>query len=299
MALSIVSTTEIIKPVSGRLGYDGNTFTRCFIVKTSGSSSTAADEILLDTGTPAMFAAWPKLVTGRRTPVVVAKTCAPLSQEAQDQWLVTVEYSNDPRKIQLTVTNSSEPWDADPLFSYDFIRRDMVLEYDSDGDPVVNSAGDPFDPPIMIEKVSRKITIKRATKATYNPETAADLIDTINSDAVTVNGETIALGNARLLRWEGSDNIYYDDTGSEQVYQDETIEIEVNIAGHDLDVLDMGYRYRPTAGSNPVKDTDENGTITPTPIFLNADGTKATSSTANVLTFSPYPSESWTAIGLS
>jgi hypothetical protein len=303
MALTIVSAVEICKGTNGRKGVDGNNFTRAFIIKTSGSSATATEE-LVDYSTspvPALYSAWGRVTTGKRTPICIAKAVSLLTSEANNQWLLTAEYSNDPRKIQLSVKNSDNPWDADPLFSYDFQRYEKALEQDKTSPTplnVLNAAGDPFDPPIMTEYVTTKVTIKRATRD-YDPSVAYTLINTLNNAAVTINGKTVDTGKAKLLRWDGTDAIYYDDGGLEKKYQEETIEIEINTDGFDLVVLNRGYRYRPTAGAAPVRDLDANNDPNPTPRFLAADGTKNDTGTPTTLTFKPYASAAWTALGLA
>lgn len=106
-------------------------------------------------------------------------------------WTVTLNY-NDER--QLNEDPTADPavtdWDGEQF------QRPLVI--DEDGNLVCNSAGDPFDPPEMIDD-SRLIstTIKNMSVV---PTWIMQYANAVNSDAFTLDGFPVEIGQAKMQR---------------------------------------------------------------------------------------------------
>lgn len=75
---------------------------------------------------------------------------------------------------------------ADPLLRpatvrYFAVKRMEAVYEDPDGQPLINSAGDPFDPPIQVEKVRLGIQITRF-QARFDPSIIAEYVGAISSE---------------------------------------------------------------------------------------------------------------------
>lgn len=174
--------------------------------------------------------------------------------------------------IDASITDGSTiaPWTRKPLIEWGQVRYPYVLEQglDEDNTPVVNSAEDPYDPPLMTEKINGLMRITWAKKtADLNIDDINDLIGTVNGDSVTIRGKSY--GNARLLLraatatetiWTG--NIHY----WALVYE---IEVERQVDVFVAYVLDRGY-HRISGGSKSL--IKVNGSAVSSPQLLDGNG---------------------------
>lgn len=111
-------------------------------------------------------------------------------------WNVEVAYDEDRDR---TSSPTSEP--ADLRFG---VRTERVVIWqDKDGNPIVNSAGQWFDPPIVKDVHYLTLAVVRNVTS-YDPELAQDYMDTVNSDTVVIAGLTLSEGQARLDEWTAS-----------------------------------------------------------------------------------------------
>lgn len=103
----------------------------------------------------------------------------------------------------------STSWSSEREFNEDPLQDPIEIEWDSEqfqvplivdrnGDAVLNSAGDPFDPPVMIDDSRRVVTVKKNLAAP--PSWILSYQDAVNSDAFTLDGIPIAVGEAKLQR---------------------------------------------------------------------------------------------------
>lgn len=104
--------------------------------------------------------------------------------------------------------------------------------------PIRNSAGDPFDPPIMAEEHDLIITITKNVRV-ISPAVLAALNGTLNSAAVTVGGKIIAQYEG-LLKIEAAD-LNFDTDG--RPYRQMKYAVHVRAGGHYHSILDAGFRY--------------------------------------------------------
>lgn len=157
---------------------------------------------------------------------------------------------------------SEPPLDRDPKIRWTSSLVSRVITQDINGNAVLNSAGDYFDPPIEAE-------FPRAT-ATIQFNAAAVPVDTlaymgaVNNAAVTIDGLAIAAERARVI---GLD-IGEEDEENDEAFRSVTVVVECRDAtdeGWDKAELDQGFRIRDTvevAGTLSARTGDSVGTLT-------------------------------------
>ena len=208
-------------------------------------------------------------------------------------WVATVTYGLPDGSNEITIEGHRIKNEFTNV-SYRTWSEAMVK--DSEGTAVVNTAGDPFDQPVNVERLSPVIeVIRKEGKAMTKRGLAAS--GTINSAAITVAGQSIPARHGRIYvsAQELDNNTAYD-------YQS-TYRIEINPDGWDMSVLSQGYNcYLGTGSTQGEKITplgdDADGYRQPltTPILLDANGHRTT--TPFYRTFKPYAAASWANLNL-
>lgn len=312
MSASVVTVNERLVASQADDGLDAVTMRREFIVALSAADSAGCDISMNADSVPRIGDNWPYVVANRITPKCFRRSSKLLDEKLRTHWLVECEYSNAPTVVSSATPIAEEiipPWEQPEQYSYDYVQYQDALEVDKDGTPVVNSVGDPFDPMPESPRNNRKITITR-TRREFSPSFAATLMDSVNLNNVTINGEVIGAGMARMLRWTASTDVYiHPRTEVKTEIFNEQIEVEIakyNEENQDtgpfprgflLPLVDAGYRYKPTPSDDPVPFRDDDGTIRQSPGFLNANGTELdiTAADPHVLHFRQFKSVDWGA----
>ncbi len=161
----------------------------------------------------------------------------------------TIEAVNDSdvnnAGIQWTVTVSYGPYDAgtfgqDPSLwpikvSFGGERTEKVISKDRNGNPITNSAGDPFDPPITIDDSRSTMTVTRNELVSAFDLTLAELYrDKINNaewngfDAFTVKLGIITTSEPQY------------DSNAQVYYYTVTYPFTIDRKGWQKDILDSG-----------------------------------------------------------
>lgn len=91
---------------------------------------------------------------------------------------------------------AEDPTDEPALTEWDGEQFQRPLVIDEDGNIACNSAGDPFDPPEMIDD-SRLISVTTKNLATV-PAWIMEYSNAVNSDSFTLDGVTFAIGAAKM-----------------------------------------------------------------------------------------------------
>lgn len=120
----------------------------------------------------------------------IRRTPAPMSAEQKQQWILTVEYST---KWDI----AENPLDDPPLTEWSTESYQMPVFEEIDGNAIINSAGDPFDPPAEKDD-SRWTSVTRRNVTNAVPPWIFAYQDAVNSDAYTVDGKLIAAGEAKI-----------------------------------------------------------------------------------------------------
>ncbi|CAB4136423.1 hypothetical protein UFOVP1565_28 [uncultured Caudovirales phage] len=222
-------------------------------------------------------------------------------QDDPQTWKVTIEYSSNPDATSSSPSGSTpppavetqqtgqkpedreaEPTLRPPDFKVNFVSFPYIVPN------INNSAGDPFVPPITVEKFRPVFSIG-CNVSTIDSYDLATYIGKVNSSTVTfATGTGCTL---RILAKTGKiKNINTELLleGSFQYWR-LTYEIEINtsldpvdgetVIGWDMHLLDMGYRIRKDDGERaPIF---EGGVKITQPVRLNGAGKKTAAGAAN------------------
>jgi hypothetical protein len=173
------------------------------------------------------------------------------------QWEASAEYG--PFDSNVVPANPIErPIDI----SWGFDQFQRVAERDVDDVAVLNSAGDPYDPPAMIDDSRSVLTITR-NESTYNDELAADFKDTVNLDVFWGK----APGTVKVMMI--SAQIKRDsDIGWYWVV---TYQFHINKSGWIQPILDIGMRQLKVGGT-AYEPINVNGVPISAPAKLDGEG---------------------------
>lgn len=211
---------------------------------------------------------------------------------------VAVKYDDD-----FDVEDTDEPDDDNPMnkpvvIQGGFNEVEMIAAFDANGDPIRNSAKDPFDPPI-----TKKAGGARFTMTKNLPSLSYGFLRTyknaINSDGwLGFPAYTVRIANISFSRQVESkaDNsgvwVYWPHT-----FEFELAEPDVGTGTWRVRVLDRGFRK--LSGGVQVQIKDDTGQPVQEPKNLNGSGVPyADQSSTNWLTFEIYRELPFAALGL-
>jgi len=186
-------------------------------------------------------------------------------------WEVTVDYAWAPTDAE----DEPDPLNRDPLIRWTSQLVSKPIIKDIDGDAVVNSAGDYFDPPPEAEFPRWNVNIQ--WNATEVPSAILQYPGMVNSSGITIDGVSVAAERARVVGL---------DIGELQVengveYRVISVVLEVRHAddyGFDLELLDQGYRIKDGDELKDIliEDEDGNKNRPSSPVLLDGSGAKLT-----------------------
>lgn len=217
--------------------------------------------------------------------------CTSLSVDPTDPWkgwTVTAEYTTDrelaenPTEDPAIITWNSEQFQRPAVFSYD-------------GDAICNSAGDPFDPPNMMDDSRRVVTITKNLAVV--PTWILTYQDAVNSDEVTIDGVTVAAGKAKMQAVSVGEAQTRNGFGFRTV----TFTIHLQKDGWLLEPLDAGFREKNSSVMNNILNSgDFEAPSSPVPL----DGSGAvldnpTAATSVFLSFTVYETKAFASLPLT
>jgi hypothetical protein len=119
-----------------------------------------------------------------------SREAKPESAGQKLHWIVTAEYST---KWDI----AENPLDDPAITEWSTETYQTIVERDIDGNGIINSAGDPFDPPAEKDD-SRWTSVTRKNVATNVPDWMFAYQDAVNSDSYTIDSITITAGWAKV-----------------------------------------------------------------------------------------------------
>lgn len=162
-----------------------STYSRSWLVLTNANGDNA--KTVFDN------ASAPKIGSAHNTHAAakcIRRSASPKEKGTKQAWLFVAHYStefdiaenplNDPAKTE---------WSTETF--------QTVVSEDIDGDAILNSAGDPFDPPAQKDD-SRWTSITRKNVVNSVPPWIFAYQDGVNSDSYTIDGKLIAAGEAKV-----------------------------------------------------------------------------------------------------
>lgn len=212
-------------------------------------------------------------------------------------WEVTVTYSS---ARELATDPTSEP----AIITVNTEQFQKVAETDITGYSICNSAGDPFDPPYMIDDSRRVIMISKNMSG--HPSWILNYADVVNSDVFTIKGVSYAVGQGKVQRV----TIGEDQVRNGVQFNVVTIEIHLQRNGWLLEPLDVGFRQLAYDGTtriniyNPAATTSETGELerVTAPVPLDGAGkaqTDPTTATAVYGSFIVYETAPFSVLPLT
>lgn len=176
-------------------------------------------------------------------------------------WEVTVTYA-------FQVEEPEDPLDMNPVIRWESGLYTRAIHRDKDGDAITNSAGDFFDPPSMAEFPVAQVTVTKNLTAV--PSAILTIIGAVNTDAFTIDGVSVGIGNARISAVSISEVKIEQETAFRQV----TLGIELRNGGWKLARLDEGLRIKDGTELKDiiVKDEDGNEERASSPLPLDGAG---------------------------
>jgi hypothetical protein len=204
-------------------------------------------------------------------------------------WDVTATYSTE--RVLNTVPTS------DPTYiTWDTEQFQKPATQDKDGKGVVNSAGDPFIPAEQMDDSRRIVTVQKNLTAV--PSWILSYQDAVNSDAFTVDGHSVAIGEAKMQRVSVGPPEIRNGTTFRQV----TFVIALRRDGWAYKILDQGYNEKNPAAPTGRQPIYIKGHIPSGPVLLDGTGKAQTDpKTANAvfLTFNVYKQQAFSSLPLT
>jgi hypothetical protein len=193
-------------------------------------------------------------------------------------WEVTCEFSSDMKGGPGGALGGDPDYDVDnpllapPEVSWGNWVENEVITHDVNGKAILNSAGHPYDPPLMRRRKQRMVTIIR-NEAEYPVAIDQEYVGCINSDVFY----DWPVGTAMLEDVTATSHF-----GQAMKYWRVKYEIRFRKPDWKQDVLRAGTIYLEQTGTplnqvwEEVLPTDKDGIYHTSPILLNEDGEKLT-----------------------
>jgi len=228
------------------------TYTRKFLV-TSNDKTDGPFEVGSTSGLPLIGSVHPEDANAFCVELTVENT------EPYAGWTVTANYS-DERVID------DNPTDDAAEINWGSEQFQKVAVVDRDGNLIVNSAGDLFDPPAMIDDSRRVVTVSK-NLATV-PSWILDYQDAINSDTFTIDGISIGVGKAKMQ----AVTVGPKQRRNATVFRTVNFTIHLQRDGWALDILDAGYNRKDPLDATKRQPITINGLLPSAPYPLNCSG---------------------------
>jgi hypothetical protein len=177
-------------------------------------------------------------------------------------WLVNVQYGPYDATI-----NPQDPTQRPIELNYEASQFQRPSIEDVNGKAIANSAGDPFDPPLMKDD-SRPVFVITRNEMTYNDEVMATYRDTVNSDVFFGYGPMLVKCHSITGRLAYDPDIHW--------YYVVTYRFEHNKDGWHKKPLDAGFRTNPAGATSPAPIFDKAGLPISVPALLDGHGLQLT-----------------------
>ncbi len=214
----------------------------------------------------------------------------PTGEENRKIWRVTGEYEQgvlpgwpgNPLQAPSTIAWSSATY-TDPAVD------------DIDGNAIVNSAGQAFDPPLTIERRALVATIGYNSED-FDVTQASEFQNTVNATATVIGNFNVGARQAKIIEI-GAVQQYYKDIA----YWAVTIKVEINPETWDRLVLDQGiYQKDPNDATKIVRMATDDQAEATEPLKLDGNGAKLDPQSADpeFLTYKTFPETNFAVLDL-
>lgn len=202
-----------------------------------------------------------------QNPYAFLRSLTPAVTDNRKIWNVTGQYT------QSTFAESENPLDEPKRVAWSSNTYTAPVVKDNDGNPIVNSAGQPFDPPLTEERHTVVATITYNSDQ-YDPNLGATFEDTVNEGSEKIANLTVPARTAKILE-VGATQEFFEDIP----YWAVTIKVEINRDTWDREVLDQGI-FEKVGAETKRMSTDDGEEVTE-PLKLDGSGAKLDPQTAD------------------
>jgi len=228
-------------------------YSRTFKIESDATSDTAFD-IGSVAGLPVLGDAFPDDANAYCKQISVS------CQAGYKYWTVQCDYDD-------TYDNSgSTPANDDIQISWSSELFQRPAWKDKDGNGVLNSAGDPFNPPVMMD--DHRTVCRIMKNVTTVPTYVLTFPNVVNSSAFTIDGVTVAQRYAKISNVAVSEVKRRNGT----TYRSVTVEMQIRNTEWDFEILDAGFRE--VDGTDRIRITNTDGTDITDPALLDGAGNK-------------------------
>ena len=251
-----------LKDASGSIDYQGNhNYTRVY--RLHGNLDTDGEPAIIAAMAAqgiSTFQPHPYDLNAKVTKVSVAIVAR--FEKGDDKgiiWEATVEYGPIPTNVR-----PGGPLAQPPTWRLEAIPVLLPAFVDKNGDPILNTAGDPFDPPLERPKTNRRLTVTRNEVA---PNFAAiQEVENKTNDAPWLLWDT---GQVVALPIEIPERLY--DQEAQQRYYPMRYSFDIDLDGWKKEVVNSGFNGLDSSG-NSVRLFDKAGQELTEPAFLDDAG---------------------------
>jgi hypothetical protein len=191
------------------------------------------------------------------------------TREGYNYYVVRVSYGLD-EGGQGGDQSETHPLNRRPRIAWDLGSTGEPFDRDIEGNPIVNSAGDAFDPPPNRDFISVFFTLSRYEQS-FDGALAIQITNCVNSTRFNVMGMFyVEIGQARLVSMKPTHDY---DAGAE--YIEVAYQFEARFDGHQLRILDQGQRAIYTNADDEIsigEIFDGDGNQVSSPVLLNGGG---------------------------
>ena len=221
-----------------------------------------------------------------QNPYAFLRKLTPSATDNRKIWNVTGEYR------EFTFESSDSPLDEPKNVDWSSNTYTAPVVKDNDGNAVVNSAGQPFDPPLTEPRHTLVATITYNSDQ-YNPNLALDFQDKVNEGQEKIANLSVPARMARIM-----------EVGATQQFQEDieywavTIKVEIDPRTWDKEVLDQGIFEKD--GTETKRMSTDDGEGVTEPLKLDGAGAKLDPQTADpvFLTFKTFEETNFAPLDL-
>lgn len=179
---------------------------------------------------------------------------------------VTITYENS----EFADNNpGQDPFSVPPVYSWSNNQLTRDIDFDFNGEAIVNSAGEPYDPTVQIKYANAVLRVTR-NEIAYDHHYAFTFINHVNADTFYGVGPGFAFVND--INASSAVTNY---NGFQVFYWVVNYEIEFSSFPYQPLVLDQGFKEWPEGEDAPTNIKDAYGNDISKPALLQGDGTKA------------------------
>lgn len=250
--MSVISFLEIHDGRDGADDVQGKTavrrYTRVFRAMTDNDHN--------DANTVVAHASCPRL--GSVYPYDIGAWCKGRRANSVNKrvWIITATYSSE-REME------EDPAADPPQFTWSTQQFQRIYVKDRDGKAIVNSAGDPYDPPVEGDDSRVSCTVSRNVASV--PAWVLTYKDAVNAAAFTIDGISVNAGSAKVQ------SINIGPVQSRNDISFRQLSITLTFAeSFAAEVLDAGFNYKD--GTDRKKITLADGNEPTAPVLLDGAG---------------------------